>query len=123
MCGVYTPPVVGKYVEDAQNKDEECGRPLCFETNGDHDTGGETEYWDEDARDAPRALEDESKEKEDQEDTTSEKETRHRSINACFEWMSNQNGWRLTISCGLFRWLWVYQQNVDSWLSSSRWRP
>jgi len=44
MCGVYTPPVVGEYVEDAQNKDEECGRPLCFETNGDHDTGGETEY-------------------------------------------------------------------------------
>lgn len=58
----YTPPVVGEDVECAQNKDEEGGGPLCFETDGDHDTGGETENGNKDTGDAPFALNDESKE-------------------------------------------------------------
>ena len=64
------PPVVDKDVEDAKEKDEEAGAPLCLESNGHHDASTETDERDDDASERPRALEDEADEEEDEEDTT-----------------------------------------------------
>jgi hypothetical protein len=75
VCGVHAPPVVRENVEDAQDDNEERGRPLGFEADGDHDTGGETKDGDEYARDAPIPLQNESDEKENEKDASSEKET------------------------------------------------
>ena len=68
------PPVVSKDVEDAENEDEEGGRPLGLEANSDHSASAETKDRDENTHEAPLALEDEAKEQEDEEHTTGQKE-------------------------------------------------
>jgi hypothetical protein len=74
MCRVHAPPVVGKHVEYAQDKYEECSRPFGLETDGDHNASGETENGNENTNDTPLSLEDESEEKEDKQYTASKKE-------------------------------------------------
>ena len=64
MCAMYTPPVVGKDVEDTQKDDQEGSRPLGFEADGNHDARGKTEKGDYYATHAPFSLKDESKEQE-----------------------------------------------------------
>jgi hypothetical protein len=72
---VHAPPVVGEHVEDAEHKDEERGRPLGFEADGNHDACGEADDGDEDAAQVPFTLDDETQEKEDEENTAGKKET------------------------------------------------
>jgi len=71
---VNAPPIIGKYVEDGQQYNQEGCGPLGLETNSDHDAGGEAEQRHEDTTDAPRTLEDKANEEEDQEDTASKLE-------------------------------------------------
>jgi len=71
---VHAPPVVGKYVEDAQNHNEEDGGPLGFEANSNHTAGGKTEYGDKYPGNAPCTLKDEPEEQEDEENTAGEQE-------------------------------------------------
>jgi len=68
------PPVVGEDVEYAQHDDEEGGGPLGFEADRHHDTCGEPEDGDEDAHDAPGALEDKPDEQEYEQHTASKLE-------------------------------------------------
>jgi len=74
VCRVHAPPVVNEHVEDTQNHHEEDGGPLGFEADGDHPAGSETEKGDNHSCDAPCALDAESEEQEDEEDTASEQE-------------------------------------------------
>lgn len=63
---MYTPPVVGKDVEDTQHDDQEGSGPLGLEADSDHDACGKTEKRDEYTTYAPFALKDESNEQEDE---------------------------------------------------------
>lgn len=69
-----SPPIVGENVENAQHHNKECGRPLGLETNGNHDTSGKTNDRNKNAHEAPFALKNEAKEKEDQEDSAGKEE-------------------------------------------------
>lgn len=71
---MYGPPVIGKHVEHAENEDQERSGPFSFEANGNHGTCGETDDRNEDASDGPGALDDESEEKEDKQNTSGEEE-------------------------------------------------
>jgi len=71
---MHAPPVVDEHVEDAQNENEESSRPFGLEPNGYHGACNEANYGDEYAGNAPFALEDETKEKENEENTSSELE-------------------------------------------------
>jgi hypothetical protein len=73
---VHRPPIVRKDVEDTQYNDQECGGPLGFETNGNHGTCTHANKGNNDTNNAPLSLQNESKEKEDKQDTSSEQETR-----------------------------------------------
>ena len=64
-----TPPVVDKYVENTEQGNKERSAPFRLEPNSDHDTSAETDDRDEDSGKRPAALEDESDEKKDEEDT------------------------------------------------------
>jgi hypothetical protein len=68
------PPVVGEDVEYAQHDDQEGGGPLGFEANRHHDTCGEPKDGDEDAHDAPGALEDKPDEQEYEQHTAGQLE-------------------------------------------------
>lgn len=68
------PPVVDKYVEHAQDEDEESGRPFCLETDGDHPACTQTDDRHEYSPEAPLSLNDESQEEEDEQDATGKKE-------------------------------------------------
>lgn len=59
-----SPPVVGKYVKNAQHQHQECSRPLGLEANGNHGASGKTEKGDKDTHEAPFALKNEAKEEE-----------------------------------------------------------
>ena len=74
MCGMHGPPVVGKYIEDTQDNDEECSWPLGLEADGNHDASGETNDRDKDTDDVPFALKNEAKEEENEKNTTGKKE-------------------------------------------------
>ena len=65
-----TPPVVSKDVEDAENQDEEGGRPLGLEPNGDHSTSAEAKDGNENTHEGPLALKDEAEEEEDEKHAT-----------------------------------------------------
>lgn len=65
------PPVVGENVENTQNYYEERSRPLGLEANSNHDTGSETDNGNENTDEAPFTLDNEPKEEEDEENTTS----------------------------------------------------
>ena len=75
MCRVNSPPVVGKDVEDAQHNNEKRGRPLGFEPNSYHDARGKANNRNKDADKAPFSLENKPKEKENEENSASKKET------------------------------------------------
>lgn len=77
---MYAPPVVSEHIEYAQDQDEEGGGPFGFEANSDHNTGSQTKDRNKDATDAPLSLKDESEEKEDQKNTTSQEETTERKM-------------------------------------------
>lgn len=68
------PPVVDEHVEYGEQDDEERGRPLGLEADGDHPARDEAEDGDEHAGDGPFALDDEPDEKEDEEDSSDELE-------------------------------------------------
>lgn len=70
----HAPPVVGEYVEDAEDDDEEYSGPFGFEADGDHSACAESEDGDEYAADGPLALKDEAKEQENEEDASSKQE-------------------------------------------------
>lgn len=70
----YSPEVVDKEVEDAENNDEESGAELGLEADDDHDAGASTQDADDDAPDGPGTAEDEADKQENQEDATSELE-------------------------------------------------
>ena len=74
MCGMHGPPVVGKYIEDTQDNDEECSGPLGLEADGNHDASGKTNDRDKDTDDVPFALKNEAKEEENEKNTTGKKE-------------------------------------------------
>lgn len=57
-----TPPVVCKYIEDAQNENEERRRPFRLESNSNHHASHQAEDRDEYSGDAPRALQNEAEE-------------------------------------------------------------
>ena len=71
---MYRPPVVREHVEATQYEDEEDGGPFGLETDGNHSAGDKTNDGDENTRNAPFTLKDESEEKEDEENTSSKKE-------------------------------------------------
>lgn len=91
-----SPPIVGENVENAQHHNKECGRPLGLETNGNHDTSGKTNDRNKNAHEAPFALKNEAKEKEDQEDSAGKEEAKTH----CepYDFWENKN--MRTISCG-----------------------
>ena len=72
------PEVVCDNIEYAEDEHEERSGPLGFEANRDHDAGSKTDNGDKDAPNAPGALDNETKEKEDQENTSSKEEARMR---------------------------------------------
>jgi hypothetical protein len=78
MLAMDRPEIVDENVEYAQDDDQECCGPFGLETNSDHNASGQTNDGDENARNAPCALEDETKEKENNQYTTSKKETGQR---------------------------------------------
>lgn len=63
------PPVVDEDVEDTEDENKECGRPLGLETNGNHRACCETNQGDEDTDKAPFATEGETNEEEDKQNT------------------------------------------------------
>lgn len=69
---MHAPPVVDEDVEDGEESDKEACTPLGLESDGDHDAGDKTDERDDDTGKCPVALEDESNEQEDEEDTASE---------------------------------------------------
>ena len=71
---VHRPEVVGDDVEDTQNENQEYTGPFSFEADCNHDTGGKSDDGYEDTPNAPLTLDDESKEKEDEKNSPSEKE-------------------------------------------------
>jgi hypothetical protein len=75
--GVNRPPVVRKDVENAENQDEECCRPLGFEANGNHYACCHTQNGNDNTCNAPVALQDETQEKENEQDASSEQEAKH----------------------------------------------
>ncbi len=70
----YSPEVVDKEVEDAENDHEKSGAELGLETDDNHDAGASTQDADNDAPDGPAAAEDEAEEQENQQDTASQLE-------------------------------------------------
>ena len=74
MCRVDTPPVVGKYVENAEDNYEERRGPFRLEADSNHNAGRETKYGHKDTGNAPVPLENETDEKENEENTTSKQE-------------------------------------------------
>ena len=72
--GVNAPPVVDEHVENAKHHNKEPCRPLRLEADRHHDARREADERDENAYDAPLALEDEADEEEDQKDTAREEE-------------------------------------------------
>ena len=77
---MHRPPVVCKDVEDTQHNNQECGGPLGFETNGNHSACTHTNNGNNDTNDTPLSLQNETKEKEDEQDTSSKQETRQKKI-------------------------------------------
>jgi len=71
---MHAPPVVGEYIEDAQNDNEEGSGPLGFKANSNHAAGSETEERNKYPCDAPRSLDYESKKQENEENTACEQE-------------------------------------------------
>lgn len=69
------PPVVGEHIEHAQDEDEESGRPLRLEPNGDHTTCSQPDDRHERSADAPLSLNHKSQEEEDEQDAAGKKET------------------------------------------------
>ena len=83
---MHVPPVVCKYIEDAQYNDEESRGPLRLEPDGDHDTSSKTNNGYKHASDTPFTLEDEAKEKENQKNASCKEETKKdamRSLSRC----------------------------------------
>ena len=74
MRGVYTPPVVCKYIENTQYKDQEGGWPLGLETDSHHDTCSQANNANKHANKAPRSLKDKAQEEKDKENTTCKEE-------------------------------------------------
>jgi hypothetical protein len=74
MKGMNAPPVVGKYVEHAQDEDEESGRPFGLEADGNHTARTQPNDRHEYPPDAPLSLDDESQKEEDEQDTTGKEE-------------------------------------------------
>lgn len=70
----YSPEVVDKQVEDAEDDDQKSGAELGLETDNDHDAGSSTEEADNDTPDGPLAAEDETDKEEDQENAASKLE-------------------------------------------------
>lgn len=66
---MHAPPVVHDDIEDGEEDDQECGRPLGLETHGDHDAGGEPDQREDQSCKGPLSLEGDSDEKEDQKDS------------------------------------------------------
>ena len=71
---VQRPPVVDKDVGHAQDGNQQAGTPLGFESDGDHDTSGESEKGNDGSEQGEFALEGKSNEKENEEDPSSELE-------------------------------------------------
>ena len=61
-----TPPVIDEDVEDTENEDKECGRPLRLEANCNHGAGGKTDKRHEETSNAPFTPEGKSNEEEDE---------------------------------------------------------
>lgn len=78
-----TPPIIDGDIENTERYDEECCRPLGLEANGDHNASDEAEQRKERAPDAPLALDNKAKEKEDKEDAAREKEAKSRQVKIC----------------------------------------
>ena len=72
------PPVVGKYVEHAQDEDVEGGRPFSLETDGNHTTCTQADDRHEHSPDTPLSLNDESQKEDDEQDATSKEEADNR---------------------------------------------
>jgi hypothetical protein len=67
---MHAPEVIDEYIESREKDDQECAGPLGFEPSDDHATCGEANYGDEDTRNRPLPLDDESNEEEDEEHAT-----------------------------------------------------
>jgi hypothetical protein len=81
-----SPPIIGEDVENAQHHNQECGRPLGLEADGNHNTSSKTNEGDEDPDKAPFSLENESKEEENKEYSTCKKEANLRLVLANLTW-------------------------------------
>jgi len=68
------PPVVRKHVEHAQDEDEETGRPLGLEPDGNHTACTQPDDRHEYSSKAPLSLNNESQEEEDEQNATGEEE-------------------------------------------------
>ena len=68
------PPVVGKHVEHAQDEDEESGRPLSLETDGNHPGCTQPGDRQEHSSEAPLSLNEESQKEEDEQDAAGKEE-------------------------------------------------
>lgn len=67
---VQAPPVVDEDVEQAEEDDEESGRPLGLETDDDHATGDEAKDGNDDAGKGPFTSNEEADKEEDEQDST-----------------------------------------------------
>ena len=74
VSAVDAPPVVDKDVEDAEDEDEERGRPLGLEADGNHRARGETDERHKEPSDAPLAAEGEANEEENEQDASRKEE-------------------------------------------------
>lgn len=71
---MHRPPVVGENIEGAEDENQECSRPFGLEANRDHSTCAQTDDRDKQTCNAPFALDNESQEQEDEQDTASKQE-------------------------------------------------
>ena len=77
---MHSPPVICKYIEDTQDNDKECGRPLGFETDGDHRACTHSNQGNNDTNNAPLSLQNETEEKKNEQDASSEQEAKKKKI-------------------------------------------
>ena len=68
------PPVIREHVENAQDEDEEGGRPLGFEPDGNHTACAQSDDRHKYSPDAPLPLDHESQKEEDEQDPAGKEE-------------------------------------------------
>jgi hypothetical protein len=100
---VHSPPVICKYIEDTQDNDKECGRPLGFETDGNHCACTHSNQGNNDTNNAPLSLQNETEEKENEQDASSEQEAiikKSKKINSSHAEMTDYFLRSVSVICG-----------------------